>query len=110
MRRLEHLPGAELVLRGVEDLRAGRQETVAALLVAIAEPRLRALGLDLPALPEPTRDRELVLYALLRDQEPADAYSRYNALLRRLISFEHSLEQQVYRARRLGAQPSQDQA
>ncbi len=36
-------------------------------------------------------DAELQLYRLLR-QEGGDAYSRYNALLRELVSFEQALD------------------
>jgi len=42
------LPGAEMVRPGLEDLAAGR-ETEAGLLVAVAAPRLRALGYTVPA-------------------------------------------------------------
>ena len=41
------LPGADLVNRGLSDL-AQRTETVEALLVSIATPRLRALGFAIP--------------------------------------------------------------
>ena len=41
------LPGYELVSEGLDDLAAGR-ESVSALLVAMAAPRLRALGIDVP--------------------------------------------------------------
>jgi hypothetical protein len=104
MQAIERLPGAELVLQGLADLRAGRAHSIEALLVAIARPRLHALGLDIPALPRQHGQSELELYRLLRAERPADAYPRYNALLRRLISFEQALEQQVYRGRRIGQQ------
>jgi hypothetical protein len=42
------LPGHDLVSAGLADLAAGR-ETEAALLVAMAAPRLRSLGFDVPA-------------------------------------------------------------
>jgi len=41
-------PGADSVEQGLSDLRAGR-ESEAALLVQIAAPRLRALGIEIPA-------------------------------------------------------------
>src|SRR3954454_4015209 len=81
------LPGADLVTEGLEDLEAGR-ESIASLLVAIGAPRLRTLGLPVPeagALPEHR------LYALLARDEPGNAHSRYNALVRRLVSFERAL-------------------
>ena len=83
------LPGAELIETGLDDLRRGR-ETVAALLVAIGAPRLRSIGLDLPAkLPENPEHR---LYHLLAKDNSDSAHSRYNALVRRLVSYERAAE------------------
>jgi hypothetical protein len=83
------LPGGDLIDEGVTDLREGR-ETIAALLVAIGSPRLRRLGIELPdSLPE---DPEHRLYDLLAKDEPDSAHSRYNALIRRLVSFERAAE------------------
>jgi hypothetical protein len=83
------LPGGDLIEEGITDLREGR-ETIAALLVAIGSPRLRRLGIELPdSLPE---DPEHRLYDLLAKDEPDSAHSRYNALIRRLVSFERAAE------------------
>jgi hypothetical protein len=83
------LPGEDLIDEGVSDLRAER-ETIAALLVAIGSPRLRRLGIELPdTLPENPEHR---LYELLAKDEPDSAHSRYNALIRRLVSFEQAAE------------------
>lgn len=83
------LPGEELIEAGVRDLREQR-ETVAALLVAIGAPRLRRLEVQLPdALPD---DPERRLYELLARDEPDSAHSRYNALIRRLVSYERAAE------------------
>ena len=81
------LPGADLVRKGLDDLRAGR-ETAAALLVAVGAPRLRRLGIDVPSVEAP----EHRLYDLLAREESDSAHSRYNALIRRLVSFERALE------------------
>jgi hypothetical protein len=84
---LEFLPGGDLVAQGVADLRAGR-ESVAALLVSIGAPRLLALGIALPpTLPDP----EHRLYLRLGTEHADSAHSRYNALVRRLVSFERAL-------------------
>jgi hypothetical protein len=81
------LPGADLVERGLADLAVGA-ETREALLVSIAAPKLRALGLDVPpALDDP----ELRLYRLLARDDEDSAHGRYNALVRRLVSFERAL-------------------
>ena len=85
--RYDDLPGAELVLPGIEDLRRG-VESVPALLVAIGRPRLRRLGLDLPS--SDVAQPEHRLYALLAAAHGDAAHSRYNALIRRLLSFAHA--------------------
>ena len=85
----EALPGADLIEEGVRDLRE-RRETIAALLVATGAPRLRRLGIELPdSLPENPEHR---LYELLAKDEPDSAHSRYNAFIRRLVSFERAAE------------------
>jgi hypothetical protein len=83
------LPGEDLIEAGVQDLRAGR-ETIAALLVAIGSPRLRRLGLELPnLLPQEPEHR---LYNLLAQDDQDSAHSRYNAFIRRLVSYERAAE------------------
>lgn len=57
--------------------------------MSIGAPRLRGLGLDVPdVVPHP----ELRLYELLRSEDEDGAHSRYNALVRRLVSFERAAE------------------
>ncbi len=82
------LPGGDLVREGLEDLRNGR-ETAPALLVAIGAPRLRRLGV---VVPESVEDPEHRVYALLVRTEGDAAHSRFNALVRRLVSFERAAE------------------
>lgn len=83
------LPGEDLIEAGVQDLRDGR-ETIAALLVAIGSPRLRRLGLELPDhLPTNPEHR---LYDLLSQTDEDSAHSRYNAFIRRLVSYERAAE------------------
>jgi hypothetical protein len=83
------LPGEDLIAIGLRDLSAGR-ETVEALLVAIGAPRLRRIGVDVPA--ELPRDPDHRLYELLEERDADAAYSRYNALLRTLSSFARAAE------------------
>ena len=87
--RIELLPGHELIQSGIDDLERG-VESVPALLVSIGAPRLRQLGLPIPdpVLSSP----ELRLYELLRREGADAAHSRYNALIRRLVSFERAAE------------------
>ncbi len=94
------LPGEELVTHGLRDLEGGRL-TVAACLAAMAWPRLRRAGLAPVHVPSLPAEAEHELYRLLR-QEGGDAYGRYNALIRRLVSFEHALDQRLMAAERMG--------
>ena len=90
------LPGSELVVRGLLDLEAG-QSSITALLVAIGAPRLRGLGVDVPSGPKFVDGPELELYRLLWSEDPDRAHSRYNALIRELVSFERALEHRIRR-------------
>ncbi len=84
------LPGEELVRAGLADLRAGRR-TVPSCLAAIILPRLRRAALIDEVPGDLACDAELALYRLLRESG-GDAYSRYNALLREVVSFESALD------------------
>jgi hypothetical protein len=80
------LPGEDLVRAGLADLRRG-EPTAAALLVSIGAPRLARLDVELPhILPDP----EHRLYELLALEDEASAHGRYNALVRRLVSYERA--------------------
>lgn len=85
---LDGLPGAELVTKGLVDLRV-REASVESLLVSIGASRLTELGLDVA---EAFDDPELRLYALLATDDPNTAHGRFNALVRRLVSFERAAE------------------
>ncbi len=89
------LPGEELVSRGLIDLAQGELSDCA-LLVLIAAPRLRALGLEVPVrhFAVPT---EHLLYEQLETRLGAGAHSYYNSLLRRITSFAHALELELSR-------------
>ncbi len=75
---------------GLADLAAGR-ESESALLVAMAAPRLRALGYDVPSSVGGARPPSHRLYELLADGDH-DAHSRYNALVGRMVSFARAAE------------------
>jgi hypothetical protein len=80
------LPGGDLVERGLADLEQG-VETPESLLVSIGASRLSRLGFQLAApIPAP----EHRLYELLAAEDADAAHSRYNALVRRLVSFERA--------------------
>ena len=98
---LTGLPGEELVRVGLDDLMAGK-ETVAGALLAIARTRLRNAGLKIEGDRKESGDAELRLYRLLaKDDSVADPYSRYNSLLRELISFTQALERRAGKGERL---------
>ena len=82
-------PGEDLTTQGIADLRAGR-ETGQSLLVSIGAYRLRRAGIEVPngEFPDPERR----LYLLLSQEDSDSAHSRYNALIRRLVSFERAAE------------------
>jgi hypothetical protein len=82
------LPGAELIEQGLADLTIG-SVTIESLLVSIAAPALRDVGLTIAyAIP----DAELQLYALLSARDGAAAHGRYNALVRRVVSFRRAAQ------------------
>lgn len=84
------LPGDTLVERGLLDLRRG-EISVEALLVLIGAPRLKQLGVEVPAVS--IEDPELQLYSRLAESNGDGAHSRYNSLLRTLVSFERAMAQ-----------------
>jgi|ERR1035441_3545837 hypothetical protein len=79
------LPGYELVSAGLDDLAAGRESES----VAMAAPRLRAVGIDVPqgGGEQPSHR----LYELLTEADEG-AHSRYNALVARVVSFARAAE------------------
>ena len=83
---LDALPGGDLIVAGLDDLAADR-ESIPALLVMIGAPRLSALGFAVPA---PVAGAEHRLYERLAADDALTAHSRYNALIRRLVSFERA--------------------
>ena len=95
---LSALPGGEIVMRGLEDLAAGTTDSVEALLVQIARPRLLAAGLEIPG--SVLEDAELALYRRLSDEGVEDPYAAYNSLLRRLVSCAAALEHDLHRPER----------
>jgi hypothetical protein len=87
--RFRALPGADLVEAGLSDLAASRMSEAAAL-VLIGAATLRRLGLPVPEGVAECPEHEL--YRLLHEQDQDSAHGRYNALVRRLVSFERAAE------------------
>jgi hypothetical protein len=84
------LPGAEIVSAGMADLAAGR-DTAEASAVLMAATRLRQSGIKVPtaSTEQPPAHR---LYEQLAREDPRAAHSRYNAIVRRLVSFARASE------------------
>lgn len=80
------LPGSDLIEQGLDDLSRGVL-SVAALVVSIGAPRLTRLGVHIP---DPLPCPERALYDLLCEADANSAHSRYNALVRRLVSYERA--------------------
>ncbi len=87
----DDLPGGDLVRQGLTDIGVG-VESVPALLVRIAAPRLQGLALDVPDYEATGALPEHRLYELLAAEHGDNAHSRYNALIRLLVSFARAAE------------------
>lgn len=88
---MRKLPGGEIVVAGLSDLIAGL-DTADAAAVAMASSRLREAGVPVPDLPEPSVPAAHHLYELLAAEHGNAAHSRYNATVRRLVSFARAAE------------------
>jgi len=77
------LPGVEIIRTGLRAL-SRRESSIDALLVSIAAPRLRQLGIRVP---EGLTNPEEALFDRLEELHGDGAHSRYNALIRRVVSF-----------------------
>ena len=91
----DDVPGYELVEAGLKDLERG-EWSVEALLVSVGAPRLRFVGLHVPERPDRPAHPELALYYALGRDHRDDTHSRYNALIRRLVSYEREMERRLY--------------
>lgn len=86
------LPAADVIQRGLAQLAAG-ERTAESLLVQIGASRLHALGITISDhTPRIAEAPEMALYELLAREDPDTAHSRYNALVRALVSFERAAE------------------
>lgn len=80
------LPGGDLVDAGLDALASGRV-TAESLAVSLAAPRLRREGVPVGSVLD---DPERRLFELLSQRDGDLAHARYNAFLRRLVSFADS--------------------
>lgn len=98
---LADLPGADLIREGFADLANGR-ESAAAFLVRIGSPKLRRCGVTAPVSDADALVADHRLYEWLEERHGNEAHSRYNALLRELVSFERALEGRFGRLQKAG--------
>ena len=90
------LPGWERVSAGLADLQTDRL-TPAASVISIIWPRLsRARLVDEAFHSRRISEPERTLYRLLREKG-GDAFSGYNAILRRAVSFERAMDRLLTR-------------
>jgi hypothetical protein len=94
------LPGEDLVETGLADLAQG-QVSDCSLLLSIAAPRLRRLGIPVPPVQNSEcgvrnsgQPYEHQLYVRLEERLGAAAHSHYNSLIRRIVSYARSLERE----------------
>lgn len=81
-----NLPGSEIVVKGMSDL--GRNlVTIESLALLICRPEMLRIGIYFPDMSSISRPRELELYTLIENESGRDSHTRYNAILRRLVSF-----------------------
>ncbi len=78
--------------QGLADLSSSRVSDES-LLVLVAAPRLRALGLSVPEVAAPI-PHEHLLYSRIEERLGPGAHSYYNSLIRRVVSYAHALEQE----------------
>lgn len=88
---LTELPGGDLVIAGLRDLE-NQQITEASLLLLVASPRLEGLGIKIVVPPNVSFPYEHALYEKLEQTRPSEAYSFYNSLIRKIVSFARAFE------------------
>ena len=81
-----------MVEQGLADL-ARKELSDFSLLVLIAAPRLKRLGIQVPDHPV-LRPYEHRLYERLDQRLGAGAHSYYNSLIRRIVSYARALERE----------------
>jgi hypothetical protein len=86
------LPGESLVRKGLADLASGK-ESIESWLVTIGAPRFRLMNIQVATPSDRNSDQRL--YDRLYEGHGAEAHSRYNSLLRQLVSFERALENRL---------------
>src|SRR3982751_3317330 len=86
------LPGESLVREGLADLAQGRV-TECSLLLLVASPRLRALGIAIAELAV-ERPYEHRLYERIEQRLGDGAHSYYNSLIRTIVSYSRALERE----------------
>jgi len=92
----DHLPGSEILTKGLKDLQEGVQ-SVDALLVLVAAPRLTRCGIQILQSSSRSELPEHDLFRRLSVEHGQEAYRHYRSLLRRLVSLENALESQATR-------------
>jgi len=94
---LNKLPGGDLVIAGLRDLEDQKISEMS-LLLLVASPRLCSLGFKLSIPSKVELPFEHALYNKLHETEPSMAYSNYNSLIRKIVSFARAFEVLILKA------------
>ena len=86
------MPGAQMVVKGLEDMENG-SASVEYYLARIASPVLVKAGLLNKV--STSIDDEINLYQLLNTKDEPNAYGKYNSLMRLLVSFETCMKRHL---------------
>lgn len=86
---LRRFPGGDLVAKGLADL-SNHVHSEEALLVLVAEPRLRGLGFKVPPASGIPLPYEHALFTAIEDRNPDGAHAAYNAVIGRIVSFANA--------------------
>ncbi len=82
-------PGGDLVAKGLADLNL-EILSEEGLLVLVASPRLRDLGIDVPCVEGISMPYEHALFEAIEARMPRGAHGAYNALIERVVSFANA--------------------
>lgn len=78
-------PGGDIISKGLNDIRNKKLNTVEALAVFTASPRLKWMGFRINA--NKIVDPHLKLYKKLQEKYGNDAHLQYNAVMNRVAKF-----------------------
>lgn len=85
---IKKYPGGEIIAKGLKDIGKGIFNSIEALALLIASPRLNDLGFDIPN--EKYKEPNILLYKKLGKKFGNDAHYQYNSMMQRVNKFCNS--------------------